>query len=170
MKKSVLAGALGLALSLGLASNAFAEDVSATIRLDQAGQMGQAALPGVNIGDEVTLTLINPTNQPLQFHTDEAIGPEESWLVPANSQRVITFTYTQPFSDDMEYHVVDPMGNTVSQGLLLDLRETGEDIQQAVTGNDTQTDPNVLSSPSPTPVDTQAGTQVEQEATVRGYW
>lgn len=97
-------------------TSAVTQDVSApsifrhTMTLAPNTPGGELEFSGLDTGDEVILTLINPTNQPLRFETTERLGGEASWIIPANSQRVISFTYDQPFQNDVEY-IVSSMGS-----------------------------------------------------------
>ena len=120
MKKQLFAGLVAAALTVGIASTALAAPYAKSLTLGN-NMSGNFAFTDVAVGDEVTLTLINPTNQDLVFHTDAAFGTAETWTVPANSQRQVKFAYATPFSNDVSYTVDTTTGNRIASGVLFDL-------------------------------------------------
>ncbi len=122
---------LSLAVSIGIASAAFAQqDFQGTITLGP-NMVGQFSTQDLNLGDTVTLTLVNPTNEPLTFQTTDRLGTNMSWAVPANSQRVVSFEYTRPFGADVEYMVQDQHNLTISRGILFNVGDgvaVGENV------------------------------------------
>lgn len=123
--KTLLTGLLTLAMTVTLTTGAMAqEQFQGTVTLGP-NMVGEFVIEDLGVGDEVILTLVNPTNQPLTFSTTEQLGEEASWTVPANSQRTVSFTYNRPFDDDVEFLVMDPGGTRISQGVLFNIDEEG---------------------------------------------
>ncbi len=162
-RRSIFAGILSLALAASVVPNALAEIFQKTITLGPGA--GVFTMEDLGIGDTVTLTLVNPTNQPLVFETTENIGNNKSWTVAPNSQVVVDYTYTKPFDDDVEFVVKQagsPDAPAVAQGTLIRAHQGEQPVSYQQPAGATTQQPAV--SPS--------GGQIESAPmnNVRGYW
>jgi hypothetical protein len=123
--------------------------------LERSIELGPGAssfrLENVGLGDQVILTLVNPTNTPLTFQTTERLGPEMAWVIPPNSSRTITYTHNQPFQRDVGFMVMGPTGVVVSQGVLIPSGTAVAPVSEIAPG-------------TPVYVPVQTGVPV------RGYW
>jgi hypothetical protein len=133
-RKFILGSILSLVL-LGSTMNVdvFAETFQQSILLNQGA--GKFNIGDLGIGDDVVLNLVNPTNQPLTFRTTENLGNEQCWTVPPNSSRVVSFAYTRPFDDDVEFVVEGPAGGTpIAQGTLIPAHYGQRPVSYPTTG------------------------------------
>ncbi len=156
--KKLQVGAMSLVVSISVISASYAADTTQNQPTQQLAQSGEGGVLGIGerfertirlgpnmvgelniedlgIGDQVTLHLQNPTNGPLTFRTTQPLGADKNWVVPAGSTRTINFTYTRPFSDSVDFVVIDNAGATVAQGVLMNVdqpligeAELGEDV------------------------------------------
>ncbi len=152
---------LSMVMSIFMTNPAMAlnDDVAATLTMTRQGA-GEFVVDDLDVGDTLILTLVNPTNKPLQFETTENVFNQKSFVVPANSQRVVTFNYTKPFSDDVTYVIreVAPSNVEVARNVL---------IHRETTTQTTQTGPNQYTETQTTRTTT---TQTGGTTNVRGYW
>lgn len=150
MSRKILLSFLGLVLVIGLVfaaiSSSAADRLDRTIVLNQG--TGQIVARDLSYGDTLNLTLKNPTSSPLVFETRYPIlGSSRTWVIPANSQRTVSFEYKQPFQDDLNYTVRQQQtGVVITYGILIPV------AQNQVATEETQ--------PS----------EVERSSTVRGFW
>lgn len=168
-KQTVISGLLSLVLLGTLTPAAMAEIFQRTITLAPGG--GNFAIGDLGIGDEVVLTLVNPTNKPLTFETTENIGNEKSWLVPANNKVTVNFKYTKPFDDDVEFVVKDLSSTNaeVARGTFIPahMGERTTSYQQQTTVRQNQT----TTPMQPTVRETGSTmTETETQQNVRGFW
>lgn len=77
---------------------------------------GQFSIDNLGPWNKLELTLINPTDTPLVFETTQRLGKEQSFTVPAHSQRVVSYRYTNPFSDEVKFLVSQEPGYAMAHG------------------------------------------------------
>lgn len=75
-----------------------------TVWLKEGGK-GSLDLEQIDIGDEVLLTLKNPSNRPLVFEANALLGINRQYTVQPNDTRMIRFNYTRPSVSVVEYQV-----------------------------------------------------------------
>lgn len=77
---------------------------------------GQFSIDNLGVGNQLVMTLINPTDTPLVFETTQRLGQEKSWTIPAHSQRCVSMRYTHPFSDEVKFLVSQEPGYAMAHG------------------------------------------------------
>lgn len=119
IRKTWLIALLALCLTGSITTSAFAEIFQKQLILGPGA--GEFVIEDLGVGDTMVLTLINPTNQPLVFETNQNLGNNNSWTVPANSRITVDYTYTKLFDDDVEFtvHETTPGAPTIAQGTLI---------------------------------------------------
>jgi hypothetical protein len=137
---------------------------------------GQFTHDDLAVGRRLILTLVNPTDNPMQFETSQRIGQEYSWVVQPQSQKRVSFIYTKPFSDEVKFLVSDlgipPATVTMrrqaealaAQGATIQSQQTTISSQQGTIQSQASAlqNSNMRSATEPS--------MVESQSAVRGYW
>jgi len=138
---------------------------------------GQFSADHLRFGRQVVITLYNPNNYPMRFDTTQRLGKDYSWVIPANSQRTVSFRYWNPVSDEVKFLTYqDPSSLVVTQGSVKQPESStaliGPPAPSVSAGAPVY--PQVPSyTPSITPAPEQVGPQPsgsQGRSAVRGYW
>jgi hypothetical protein len=135
-----------------------AEDATA---LTTSPGSGEISLDRLGFGNKLTLTLVNPTDVPMRFDTVRRVGRELSWVVPPHSQRVVSYRYWNPVSDEVRFMVYQDPADAIAANTLRGQQTAVEPTiqqQQAVV------------TPPPTMTQVVPPPQPSGSAAVRGYW
>lgn len=138
---------------------------------------GQISMDDLGIGDNVVLTLVNPTDLPLRFETTQRLGSEKVWIVPAKSTKVVNYVHTNPVNDEVKYFVtVDPSAAVAAmnqpdptRAALNDLRSQQQQLlsQQQQIMSEQQRMATMMQNQQQPVASTG---RVESRSAVRGYW
>lgn len=162
--RQFLSGLFAVAVIAGVSPAALADDYHRTLVLNEGA--GEFTIEGVNPTDRVVLELVNPNNVPVTFRTTQNLGNQKEWLIPANSRQVVSFVYTQPFSDDVNFVVENPGGVAISQGTLW-RRPSAANAERPVAYGQSGATTTTQSQQNAQPDTNQSDMQ---QNSVRGYW
>ncbi|HEY9745353.1 MAG TPA: hypothetical protein V6C99_03960 [Oculatellaceae cyanobacterium] len=87
---------------------------------------GQFSIDNLGPWNTLVLNLINPTDEPLVFETTQRLGKEQSWVIPAHSERTVSYTYTNFFSDEVKFLVYQEPGYAMAHGGCCPTQRTAE--------------------------------------------
>ncbi len=138
---------------------------------------GQISMDHLSVGDNVVLTLVNPTDLPMRFETTQRLGSEKVWMVPAKSSKVVTYVHTNPVNDEVKYFVtVDPASAVAAMNqpdptktALDELRTQQEELlsQQQQMMSEQQRMAAMMEEQQRMAAEKA---KVESRSAVRGYW
>lgn len=139
---------------------------------------GQFSGDHLHFGRQVVITLYNPNAYAMRFDTSQRLGKDYSWVVPANSQRTVSFKYWNPFSDEVKFLTYqDPASLVISNGNVSQPPEStaliGPPAPQTAAEPVYQQTPNTPAQEMIGPPSAQQAQETPRQhgqSSVRGYW
>lgn len=134
---------------------------------------GQFSADHLHVGRQVVITLYNPNDYAMRFDTSQRLGKDYSWVVPANSQRTVSFRYWNPVSDEVKFlQYQDPSSLVISQGEVKQPASEAALIgpPAPAVSEATPIYPQPPSYMPAQPIGPQPAPANQGKSAVRGYW
>jgi hypothetical protein len=142
------------------------KEIIKTVTLEPG--FNQMSLDHLHWGDRISLTLVNPTNVPLQFETVQRWGTQRAVVVPPHSQQFLSYTHSRPFTHEEKFNVMGEPNAAISDNQTLLNQQAASTVPQYSTATTSTNSTETTTTPAagvmpPSPQETRS-------STVRGYW
>jgi hypothetical protein len=124
------------------------------------------SLDRIHWGDRVSLTLVNPTDKPLQFETVQRWGKPYATVVPPHSSQYLSFIHSRPFTKEERFNVMAEPTTAISDNDTIRMQQAAAAVTPQPVASSTTTTTTTESTAT-----TEPSTQTTQRSSaVRGFW
>lgn len=140
---------------------------------------GRFSIDDLGIGDNMVITLVNPSDLPMRFETVQRLGQEKRWVVPPKSTMNVNYIHTNPVNDEVKFFVTaEPSAAAAAMNqpdpTLQALDEIRNNQQQIISQNQAilseQQRMAQQGSQENQVIQAQQPTVIESRSAVRGFW